>query len=58
MWLLARGKTEKAQRTLGKLRGWVSRDKCLNEFQEMVVYTSVDKSASSNFEANSSNFGC
>jgi len=40
MWLLAQGKTDKALRTLGKLRGWVADDKCSNEFQEMVVFTS------------------
>lgn len=40
MWLLTKGETEKARRTLGKLRGWVSHDKCAHEFHEMVVFTS------------------
>ncbi|VVC30791.1 Hypothetical protein CINCED_3A017390 [Cinara cedri] len=40
MWLLAKGKPDKAQRTLSKLRGWVSHDKCSNEFSDMIVYTS------------------
>lgn len=47
MWLLAKGKTEKAQKTLGKLRGWVSHDKCSDEFQEMIVFSS-NKNTSSN----------
>jgi hypothetical protein len=41
MWLLTKGKHEKAQKTLGKLRGWVSHELCSNEFREMIVYTSV-----------------
>ncbi|CAH1713748.1 facilitated trehalose transporter Tret1-like isoform X2 [Aphis gossypii] len=46
MWLLSKGKTEKAHRTLGKLRGWVSHDKCSNEFHEMVVFVSANKNSS------------
>lgn len=42
MWLLAKGKREKAQQTLCKLRGWVSKEKCSNEFREMIAYTSVN----------------
>ncbi|VVC30787.1 Sugar transporter, conserved site,Major facilitator superfamily domain,Major facilitator, sugar [Cinara cedri] len=42
MWLLTKGKTDKAKRTLGKLRGWVTYEKCSCEFQEMVVYTSTN----------------
>jgi len=41
MWLLTKGKKEKAQKTLGKLRGWVSHEKCSSEFREMIIYTSV-----------------
>lgn len=46
MWLLNKGKTEKARRTLGKLRGWVSHDTCAHEFQEMVVFTSSNEKQS------------
>lgn len=46
MWLLSKGKNEKAQRTLGKLRGWVTHDKCSDEFHEMVVFVSANKNSS------------
>lgn len=50
MWLLVKGKPEKAQKTLGKLRGWVSHEKCSSEFREMTAYTSLhgNNNASSN----------
>eukprot|EP00102_Acyrthosiphon_pisum_P027929 XP_016665139.1 PREDICTED: facilitated trehalose transporter Tret1 isoform X1 [Acyrthosiphon pisum] len=40
MWLLAKGKHSKAHRNLSRLRGKVSYEKCENEFQEMVRYSS------------------
>jgi len=40
MWLLSRGKTDKARKVLMKLRGYVSEEKCATEFQEMVQYVS------------------
>lgn len=58
MWLLTRGKPEKAQRTLGKLRGWVSHDKCLNEFQEMMVFTSNNGVPSNFVEQNTTRPYC
>ncbi|XP_050530608.1 facilitated trehalose transporter Tret1-like isoform X2 [Daktulosphaira vitifoliae] len=42
VWLLTRDKSEKARRMLRKLRGWAPRENCESEFQEMIVYTSVD----------------
>ncbi|XP_050429976.1 facilitated trehalose transporter Tret1-like [Adelges cooleyi] len=42
IWLITRGKTNKAQQTLGKLRGWVSHEKCVHEFHEMVIYTTKE----------------
>ncbi|XP_025416354.1 facilitated trehalose transporter Tret1-like [Sipha flava] len=47
IWLLHKGKVEKAQRVLSKLRGWVSHEKCSNEFHEMVLYTTENKNTSS-----------
>jgi len=42
MWLLTKGKTLKAQRTLGKLRGWPSHETSSSkEFREMLAYTST-----------------
>ncbi|XP_015365255.1 PREDICTED: facilitated trehalose transporter Tret1-2 homolog [Diuraphis noxia] len=41
MWLLSRGKMEKARKVLTKLRGYVSEEKCAKEFQEMVQYVSL-----------------
>lgn len=41
MWLLSRGKTDKARKVLMKLRGYVSEEKCATEFQEMVQYVSL-----------------
>ncbi|KAL5242823.1 hypothetical protein ACI65C_010233 [Semiaphis heraclei] len=41
MWLLSRGKTDKARKVLMKLRGYVSEEKCAKEFQEMVQYVSL-----------------
>lgn len=38
IWLLSRGKTDKARATLRKLRGYASEEKCAVEFQEMVHY--------------------
>lgn len=40
MWLLSRGKPEKAKKVLKKIRGYVSEEKCALEFQEMVQYAS------------------
>ncbi|KAE9527569.1 hypothetical protein AGLY_012849 [Aphis glycines] len=41
MWLLTKGESLKAQRTLGKLRGWPSQETCSSkEFKEMIAYTS------------------
>ncbi|XP_050432006.1 facilitated trehalose transporter Tret1-like [Adelges cooleyi] len=44
MWLLSRGKVEKAKRSLRKLRGNASEEKCAFEFKEMVEYV-LKKSA-------------
>ncbi|XP_050441690.1 facilitated trehalose transporter Tret1-like [Adelges cooleyi] len=44
IWLLTRDKSEKAHHMLSKLRGWVPNEKCVNEFHEMVVYTTVETS--------------
>jgi len=42
MWLLAKGEPLKAQRTLGKLRGWSSHETGTSkEFREMIAYTST-----------------
>jgi len=41
MWLLTKGESLKAQRTLGKLRGWPSQETYSSkEFKEMIAYTS------------------
>ncbi|VVC39589.1 Sugar transporter, conserved site,Major facilitator superfamily domain,Major facilitator, sugar [Cinara cedri] len=40
MWLLSKGKTDKARKTLCKLRGWETEEKCAKEFEEMVEYVS------------------
>lgn len=41
MWLLTKGESLKAQRTLGKLRGWPSQETFSSkEFKEMIAYTS------------------
>lgn len=40
MWLLTKGRTDKARIILRKLRGCVSEEKCAKEFQEMVQYVS------------------
>lgn len=41
MWLLSRGKIDKARKVLMKLRGYVSEEKCATEFHEMVQYVSL-----------------
>uniref|UniRef100_A0A2H8TSE1 Facilitated trehalose transporter Tret1 n=1 Tax=Melanaphis sacchari TaxID=742174 RepID=A0A2H8TSE1_9HEMI len=41
MWLLSKGKIDKARKVLMKLRGYVSEEKCSTEFQEMVQYVSL-----------------
>jgi len=41
MWLLSKGKIDKARKVLMKLRGYVSEEKCATEFQEMVQYVSL-----------------
>lgn len=41
MWLLSKGKMNKARKVLMKLRGWVTEEKCAKEFQEMVQYVST-----------------
>ncbi|XP_015374830.1 PREDICTED: facilitated trehalose transporter Tret1-like isoform X2 [Diuraphis noxia] len=42
MWLLTKGEPLKAQRTLGKLRGWSSHETgSSKEFREMIAYTST-----------------
>lgn len=40
MWLLSRGRTDESKQTLGKLRGGVSEENIIAEFQDMVHYTS------------------
>lgn len=42
MWLLTKGEPLKAQKTLGKLRGWPSHETFSSkEFREMIAYTST-----------------
>ncbi|XP_008184642.1 facilitated trehalose transporter Tret1 isoform X2 [Acyrthosiphon pisum] len=42
MWLLTKGKSLKAQRTLAKLRGWPSQETgSSKEFKEMIAFTST-----------------
>lgn len=42
MWLLTKGESLKAQRTLGKLRGWPTHETgSSKEFREMIAYTST-----------------
>lgn len=38
MWLLSKGKAEKAKQTFSKIRGGASEEKCASEFQEMIRY--------------------
>lgn len=40
MWLLSKGKVDKAKNTLKSLRGSTSDEKCNAEFQDMVHYAS------------------
>ncbi|XP_060837389.1 facilitated trehalose transporter Tret1-like isoform X2 [Rhopalosiphum padi] len=58
LWLLSKGKNEKAQRTLGKLRGWVTHDKCSNEFHEMVVFMSANKNSTNDKNGSKNDSEC
>ncbi|XP_060868753.1 facilitated trehalose transporter Tret1-2 homolog [Metopolophium dirhodum] len=57
MWLLSRGKTDKARKVLMKLRGYVSEEKCATEFQEMVQYVSLSAKSEEAKQKNTSILG-
>ena len=43
IWLISRGRTEEAERSLCWLRGWVTRDVVEEEFNELMKYSDTTK---------------